>query len=590
MSETITKQINLDITPILINKYPTKEILSEIIRSYLHQKKINIASIKNNLLNDLLDSSNVEIRNFVEETNSYYSLKKIEEILYASLSVQSKKENGIVYTPSLISDFIVGETLINVNEESYICDFSCGCGEFLLSTLKYVNQVMPSVSLIDFVEKNLFGIDILPDHVYWSKIIISLFLIENDEDKNNIHFNIIEGDSTAKDIINKFNSLHLKKNGFDFIIGNPPYVKIQDLSSNHKKYLKENYISCRSGSYNLFYAFIELSIKVLSKTGKIGYIIPNHLLKMKSAYGLRSFLVDSRSIYKIIDFKDNQLFSNAQTYSAILFLDKSEKEKIFYKNIAKNSDSISMEIALKQNFNEIQYDDINIESINLLDKTDLLNIKKIESQPFNLNISTGIATQKDKLYLIDYTKKEINNDIEYFTKEYNKEIFLIEKSITIPIIKGSGEKKVNNGDSFYEFNRIIYPYKEKNGKAIPLSVDEIKLKYPNTLKYFVAIKSELSKRNAGKPTVNIWYEYGRSQALNSYIPKIIFPTNSSKPNFMYFKDRALFNNGYAIYGLENSEENVDLEILSKVLNSVIMKYYIENTSYMISGGYYCFQK
>nr|CAA65917.1 LlaBIM [Lactococcus cremoris] len=524
MLEVIDKQTNIEFIKKILDKYSSKEILSEIIRNYFTEKKIPIESLKNSLINELLGYSNLDIRNYIEENELHFSLKNIEEFLYASLSENSKKENGIVYTPSLVSDFIVEETLKSVNKKSSIGDFSCGCGEFLLSALKYAKHIIPSLSLIDF------------------------------------------------------------------IIGNPPYVKIQELSSNQKKYLQQHYMSCKSGSYNLFYAFIELSLNILSENGKIGYIVPNHLLKMKSAFGLRALLVDSRSIYKVIDFKDNQLFSNAQTYSAILFLDKSEKSHILYKNIQSNSNSVSMKKELKNKFDQIRYDDVNPESINLLDEIELLNINKIENQPFTLNISTGIATQKDKLYLIDYTKKEVNNDKEYFVKKYNDTPFLIEKEITIPIIKGSGEKKVNTNNNFYEFNRIIYPYENMNGNAVPISIVSMKEKFPNTLNYFIAIKDELSKRNAGKPTVNIWYEYGRSQALNSHVPKIIFPTNSLNPNFVYFTDYALFNNGYAIYGVKNSVESIDLDILAKILNSVIMKYYIENTSYMIGGGYFCFQK
>src|SRR5699024_8586109 len=79
-------------------------------------------------------------------------------------------------------------------------------------------------------------------------------------------------------------------------------------------------------------------------------------------------------------------------------------------------------------------------------------------------------------------------------------------------------------------------------------------------------------------------------ALSSYTPKIIFPTNSSKPNFSYFDDYALFHNGYAIYGFLNNEKCIDLKVLTKILNSTVMDYYIRLTSYMISGGYYCYQK
>lgn len=590
MSEIIEKQTNMESVKILFNKYSFEEILSEIIRYYLTQKNILVESIKNHLINDLLGYSNLEIRNYLEEINLHFSLKNIEELLYFSLSENSKKKNGIIYTPSLVSDYIVEETLKSINEKSSIGDFSCGSGEFLLSALKYADSKIPNLSLIDFVEQNLFGVDILPEHVYWTKIIISLFLIEKGEDKNHIHFNIIVGDSTEKNILDSFNSEYLKNRTIDFIIGNPPYVKIQELSLNQKKYLKEHYVSCKSGNYNLFYPFIELSLNILSDNGKIGYIIPNHFLKMKSAFGLRSLLLNSKSIYKIIDFKDNQLFTNAQTYSAILFLDKSEKNNILYKNIPSNSNNQSIRKELEKKFDKFSYDDVNPESINLLDRTDLLNIQNIENQCFILDISTGIATQKDQLYLIDYTKKENVNGIDYFVKEYNNSSFLIEKEITIPIIKGSGEKKITSNENFYEFNRIIYPYDNINGNAVTIDIDVMKEKYPNTLNYFIAIENDLSKRNSGKPTVNIWYEYGRAQALNSYIPKIIFPTNSLNPNFVHFPDYALFNNGYAIYGFKNSAEKINLDVLSKVLNSIVMKYYIENTSYMIGGGYFCFQK
>ena len=116
---------------------------------------------------------------------------------------------------------------------------------------------------------------------------------------------------------------------------------------------------------------------------------------------------------------------------------------------------------------------------------------------------------------------------------------------------------------------------------------ELEQKYPNAYRYLEKMKSELEKRDKGKENPYGWYAYGRTQGLNKYGKKMLFPTFAKKPKFRYIEnENALFCNGYAIF--EN--EKISLNILGKILNSDIMKYYISNTSYAIEGGYYCYQK
>ena len=100
-------------------------------------------------------------------------------------------------------------------------------------------------------------------------------------------------------------------------------------------------------------------------------------------------------------------------------------------------------------------------------------------------------------------------------------------------------------------------------------------------------RCELDSRDKGKGANYAWYAYGRTQGLNKYGKKLLFPTFANKPKFMYTENKnALFCNGYAVF--EN--EKYDLDILSKILNSRLMEYYVSNTSYSIEGGYYCYQK
>ena len=100
-------------------------------------------------------------------------------------------------------------------------------------------------------------------------------------------------------------------------------------------------------------------------------------------------------------------------------------------------------------------------------------------------------------------------------------------------------------------------------------------------------KEVLDGRDKGKPNPVSWYAYGRTQGLNKYGVKLLFPTFANKPRFIYVDDEyALFCNGYAVF----PNSYLDLDILRRILNSKIMAYYVRNTSYAIEGGYYCYQK
>ena len=111
----------------------------------------------------------------------------------------------------------------------------------------------------------------------------------------------------------------------------------------------------------------------------------------------------------------------------------------------------------------------------------------------------------------------------------------------------------------------------------------------------------MGKRDKGKRTYEAWYAYGRTQGLNDFGEKLLTPTFSDRPRFLLCtKKDALFCNGYSVTLRNPGQSRIDsnsfkpaeekLRILAKVLNSCVMDYYIRKTSYMIEGGYYCYQK
>lgn len=113
----------------------------------------------------------------------------------------------------------------------------------------------------------------------------------------------------------------------------------------------------------------------------------------------------------------------------------------------------------------------------------------------------------------------------------------------------------------------------------------MKYTYPKTYIYFCDVRKELETRSSDNSTH--WYVYGRSQGLNNLGEKLMFSQFLSYPKFIYNNDEtSLLSNGFAIY----QNDDIEIDILQKILQSSVLDFYIKHTSYSIDGGFYCYQK
>lgn len=531
----------------------------KFISGLLINVKVKNPKIKKILIKEIDNSINVEIR-------------EITEILSPNFENAFSKNMGIAFTPIKLVDYMYRSVLnedLSVDDllNSTIADLSAGNGAFFVGLFLYLKR-RKSFSLKKFIEKNIYAYEIIPENVEYMKIIFSVLIEYFGEDSSNVNFNFY-----ICDTLKEWKKGKLKKH-FDLIVGNPPYVKQQNIPLNQREFLLNNFKSVKS-NYNLYYPFIELSMKLIGKNGRSVLLVPNYLLKIKSAADLRKIMLSKRFIERIVDFEYSKLFDNIDTYSMILQLHYNSKNISFLKQTSQCSDTIS--------WKKLSYDNVTTNSINLVDNNEQYLLDSVKSQPNKLIISTGIATLKDKLYLVDLN---FNNGNIKFEKKIDDTVFTIDKEMVVPITKGSGFSKSLITETQY----IIYPYEVIDGKAYLFSEEEIKNNYPNTYRYLKYIKNDLLKRS-GKYSENDWYKYGRSQALTRFDPKIVFPTNSKFPKFRYIQSPSLFYNGYAVYGIENYNNTPKLlKALELILNSSITQKFMKLTSYYISGGYLSYQK
>lgn len=345
------------------------------------------------------------------------------------------KKNGAVFTPKYIVNYMT--SFIDNSKSQKILEPSCGVGNIINNINK---------------KHNITGLDI--NNEYIQECIIKYRKVK--PNANFIVKNFIDFKSLEK---------------YDYIIGNPPYVKIQNIDKNHLEIMKKEYPLYIYGNTNLYIYFIIKCIELLKEDGKLIFIIPNSWLYNKSYNVLKKFIFENRYLQLLIDFKTKQIFDNYLTYTCIIILTK-QKNKFYY-----YSNDINTKLIKKYYIN----------NTNLL-KKNILNI---------LQPKIGLMTLKDDVFIIK--KYKINGNKLLFTK--NNINYIIEKDACKKILKVSKNK----------IYMIIYPY--QNGEINPKIIPNLEKIYPLTYKYLLEYKDILLQRENGNNKYKYFYEYGRTQAL-----------------------------------------------------------------------------
>ncbi|WP_297062578.1 Eco57I restriction-modification methylase domain-containing protein, partial [Thermococcus sp.] len=132
------------------------------------------------------------------------------------------------------------------------------------------------------------------------------------------------------------------RGGFDFIVGNPPYVRIQNLKKESPEYVEflNKFYESAHKNYDLAIPFIERGYSLLRENGELGFIVTKKWMKIDYGEELRKILAEEKAVRLIIDFGDEQVFKGATTYTMILVLRKAKNERLTYAKVEELRESI----------------------------------------------------------------------------------------------------------------------------------------------------------------------------------------------------------------------------------------------------------
>lgn len=358
--------------------------------------------------------------------------------------------------------------------------------------------------------------------------------------------------------------------GFDAIISNPPYLKVQELDHKFIDWYKENKKVAHK-RIDLSILFFELAHNLLKNNGFISFISSNQFLVTEYGRKIRETLLEDFTINSMMDFGDLPIFEDALTYVSIFNLSKSAPSNFSYYKID------NIEDAKKINFkNKIEIDITKLSNDNwILSSNESKNILEKIIRHKSLcefgKCSYGIISGADSTFIVD----------DHFIESQN-----LEKDVLLPLIRADNCKRYDYAD--YAL-RIIYPFKFENGTTILLSETEFRQSYPNTFNYLLSKKKILEQRKDSRKTFkdsNKWYSLTRFGQLDLFKKeKIVFPGEQKKPKFSIDTNQSGYS-GARVFGITLTEPGIDLKFLLALLNSKVIAFIIQSTFPVKAGGYY----
>ena len=353
----------------------------------------------------------------------------------------------------------------------------------------------------------------------------------------------------------------MRKNdeGFDAVIGNPPYLAFQEGSEAAREYFRDQYQTAHR-NYDIYVLFVEMAINLLREEGGwFGYIIPNKFITSQYGKELKKFIPENTQIESLIDFGDGEVFDDATNYVSIPILRTGEYTQSTHYMKNTNPVEAIQSASLGEDWGEIPVDAMM--DWNLLGDEIYQVLSKIDTHPELVELSEtifeGARPGGEKIY-------------------YDIEGQNIEEEILRPFIKAEDIDPYYISETGKE---VIFPYRKAEGGYSLLPLFE----FPNTDQYLSEYKSDIYGRAGDSSDIEYGYYHLPDHLEDEDL--ILCPDISKYSEFSVNReDTPVFPN--TVYAIKPKDIPESIEYLVGLLNSTLLEGKLKSMSPSVRGGYY----
>lgn len=384
--------------------------------------------------------------------------------------------------------------------------------------------------------------------------------------------------------------------GFDCVIGNPPYVKLQHFrkaEADAAEYLVQArradgaplYESTQTGNFDMYLPFIEKGIELLKPDGRMGFIAPNVWMMNEYGAGLRAKLKRRRNLERWIDFKSHQVFDGAITYTALQFFRGCAGPGIRCV-FAPDGDISAIDWDAVPD--HVPYDELPDDGAwNLLPNVERKLLSRLsETHPplgdsrWTKQIFQGLITSADHIY---HLTRLGSGRYLHRSKEKQEVEVGIEDGLMRPLVSGPEAKRyrVPKTDTW-----LLFPYDISGEKPRLYTEAEMRSKFPRGWEHLGEHEDELRAREGGKFDDDQWYRFGRHQNIDRQeCPKL--GVAQTVPSLrLFFDDRGQFYfNNVRVNGILPAPQ-ADAWYLLGVLNCKACDFIFRRIAKSKEGGWF----
>lgn len=441
-----------------------------------------------------------------------------EGVLYAeSLSTESRRATGTVYTPRSLVDFVLSEAGFNGDEDVTVLDPSCGAGAFLLAAL---DRIAASVAgsgtplttrrgrqrLLSRSERSLFGVDIDPRACALARAAIREHICELTHQPLPADFltdNIVESDFLSANLKGRLPA------NIKLVVGNPPYVQTTRLTDAQKDLFRERFRTA-FGRIDLYALFFERALELLAPGGTLAFVTPDKYLSSKSMEPLRRVLLNDSAVRRLARFKSHKVFPNAATVPCVTVLERSRpSETVHISDCAYSAERVRVlrqaDVPASKRLHVSRWVTLHPDLLRVATKIRRGHRKLVEH---TLRISAGLATGRDNIFILP-----------------TADAASIEPELLHPAVRGRDIQPWSISDSD---RCILLPYNFDTPKPTLIDLDD----YPGAAAYLGQFRDELVQRHCVRKWSKRWYDIHDPVSLD--VPgsvKIMVPDVANRNRF-----------------------------------------------------------